>query len=396
MENEIETTPLEESGETSVDKNVEVVKRFKKCYKEFIRDFCKSFPEYSNRAKEVYFNIDNWYEFISTFIENLEPHITSISKKDESIFLENRLTIIDGLDSEAIWRDTPKKNREVIWKYLHTLYILGITYKGEVGDLVKIIENINNLDNEDLISNLNNQAKIMVDMFKNISMNKNEEQPDESVDAEDNEDTEPKHEDKKGKGHTTGLEDMLQNSKIADLAKELSEEINLDDNFTDPSEIMNNLTGDPTKMFDLIKVIGGKIQNKISTGDLNESELLDEAQNMFLKISKNNNLFNNDIFKKMASTMSKGAGGAGGAGGMPDIANMASMMSGMFNDDSSRVDKRNDRLKKKLAEKKKFMESLEKKAQELNLNGESSSSSLHTPLLLDDSNRNSKKNNKKK
>ncbi|NDC42108.1 MAG: quinone-dependent dihydroorotate dehydrogenase, partial [Chitinophagia bacterium] len=38
------------SGRPLHQRSVEVVKRFKKCYKEFIRDFCKSFPEYSNRA----------------------------------------------------------------------------------------------------------------------------------------------------------------------------------------------------------------------------------------------------------------------------------------------------------------------------------------------------------
>ena len=341
------------------DKNKAVVKRFKKCYKEFIRDFCKAFPEHTNAAKEVYFNIDNWYEFISDFIKNLEPYILNISQKDDTIFIENKLTIIQNINSSDIWKNINTKNRDIIWKYMQTLYILGITYKGDMGDLSKIIENINNLDNEDLISNLNEQAKIMVDMFKNISLNNNAD----TVDSEEKEDT---TENSENSENAEKFEDMLQNSKIADLAKELSEEINLDDDFSDPADIMNKLTSDPTKMFDLIKVIGGKIQSKINTGDLNEGDLVNEAQNMFSKISSNNNIFNNDILKKMASSMAGGAGGSGG-GGMPNMANMAGMMGNLFNDDASRSSKRNERLKKKLDEKKQFMESLEKKAQELNL-----------------------------
>ena len=81
-----DVTEKNDDSKNHDDKYREVVKRFKKCYKEFIKDFCKSFPEYSNRAKEVYFNIDDWNSFISQFIEKLEPHIASISKKMKLYF----------------------------------------------------------------------------------------------------------------------------------------------------------------------------------------------------------------------------------------------------------------------------------------------------------------------
>ena len=129
----------EEDIKSPVNDKKFVVKRFKKCYKEFIRDFCKSFPEFSDKAKDCYINIDEWNDFISSFIDTLEPHILNISQKNESIFLENKLSIITNVDSSLIWKDSSSTNKEIIWKYMQTLYILGITYKGDYGDLTKII-----------------------------------------------------------------------------------------------------------------------------------------------------------------------------------------------------------------------------------------------------------------
>ena len=56
-----------------------------------LRDFSKSFPEYSEIAKDSYINVDDWYEFISKYIDSLEPYILNVSQKDDSIFIENKL-----------------------------------------------------------------------------------------------------------------------------------------------------------------------------------------------------------------------------------------------------------------------------------------------------------------
>jgi hypothetical protein len=356
---------VEEEQEVQQNVKKNIVKRFKKSYKEFIKDFSKSFPEHSEKAKDAYINIDNWYDFVLQFVKKMEPYILNISQKDESLFIDNKITIIENIESSLIWKDISLTNKEIIWKYLQTLYILGITYN-DGNSLNTILESINNINNQDSIENLNDQAKIIIDMFKNISLNENGENGESS-----------NKEESSGENFKDGLEDMLNNSKIANLAKELSEEIKIDGNLTDPAEIIGNLTNDPSKMFDLIKTIGGKIQDKISTGSLSEGDLINEAQTMFSKLS-NGNMFNNDILKNMAK----------GMGGMN--------FGNMFNDDKNRANKNSERLKKKLEEKKKFMERLEKQQKELENNNSEDKNKIIDEIENNNNNNNIKKKKNKK
>ena len=66
---------------------------------------------------------------------------------------------------------------------------------------------------------------------------------------------------------------------------------------------------DESGIFNLVKDITGKIQNKISSGDLNEDQLLKEAQNMMKSFS---------------------GGGSGGLGNLPGMGENFNPMS-MFN-----------------------------------------------------------------
>ena len=47
---------------------------------------------------------------------------------------------------------------------------------------------------------------------------------------------------------------------------------------------MKNMLKNPTKLFDLIKNIGGKLENKIKSGEVKESELLEEATELLSKM----------------------------------------------------------------------------------------------------------------
>ena len=54
------------------------------------------------------------------------------------------------------------------------------------------------------------------------------------------------------------------------------------------------MTGDnPMKFMNLIQTVGSKIQNKVSSGELNQEKLLEEAQNMMGMLTNNNPLLNN-------------------------------------------------------------------------------------------------------
>jgi len=134
---------------------------------------------------------------------------------------------------------------------------------------------------------------------------------------------------------------ILENSKIGNLAKEISEEIDLSNIKVDkPEDLIGSLLSGDGALNNIIGKVGNKIQSKIQSGEIKHEELLSDAFSMLNMLNKN------------------GAGGAGGAnlGGMGAFMNnpmfaqmMKSMQSGMFtpNHEQSRASATKDRLKKK-------------------------------------------------
>lgn len=69
----------------------------------------------------------------------------------------------------------------------------------------------------------------------------------------------------------------MMSGKIGSLAKEIAEGTI----GSEPQEeMLKNMLNNPTKMFDLMNNVGDTISNKIKSGQLKESELLEEASEM--------------------------------------------------------------------------------------------------------------------
>ena len=127
----------------------------------------------------------------------------------------------------------------------------------------------------------------------------------------------------------------LGNSKIGQLAKEISESIDVSNIKVDsPDDIMklmdfsssNNLIGD------IIKKASSKVQEKMANGQLKQEDLLSEAMNMM-------------------SMFGKGAGG-GGAGGNP-MGGIFDMMSAFSGNPMMRKASTKERLRQKVESRKK-------------------------------------------
>ena len=134
--------------------------------------------------------------------------------------------------------------------------------------------------------------------------------------------------------------EMAKNSKIASLAKEISEEIDISSiNIEKPEDIMKlmDFSGDNNVMGNIIKKVSSKISDKINSGDLKQDDLLGEAMNMM--------------------SMMGGKGGMGGLGDMLNNPMIAELMKSMKKgkpmqtrqDVVSKASAR-DRLRKKLDE----------------------------------------------
>jgi hypothetical protein len=118
--------------------------------------------------------------------------------------------------------------------------------------------------------------------------------------------------------HITG---ML-NGKLGQLAREIAEEtannLNMDmENVTDMKDVFQNLIKNPTKLMGLVKTVGDKLDSRIKSGDIKESELISEATEMMNKMKNMPGMGNlQSMLNKMGMGNLSGLGGKLNTGAM--------------------------------------------------------------------------------
>jgi len=138
--------------------------------------------------------------------------------------------------------------------------------------------------------------------------------------------------------------EVLKNTKIGSLAKEISDEIDLSSLKIDkPEDLLNpsNL-GNNNVLTNIISKVGNKIHEKIDRGEIKHEELMSEAINMLGMLGKSGDpmagsFLNNPLFKDVMKNM----------GNLSGLANMAK------NSDKTKSASVRDRLRKKLEDKEK-------------------------------------------
>jgi hypothetical protein len=122
------------------------------------------------------------------------------------------------------------------------------------------------------------------------------------------------------------------NGKIGKLAKEIAEEtaadLNLDmENETSMKGIFQQLLKNPGKLSGIIKSVGSKLDSKLKSGELKESEIMQEASELMSKMKSMpgmNNLAS--MLSKMGMNVPGGMGGGGGGGGKVNFGAMQSQL----------------------------------------------------------------------
>ena len=318
-----------------------IPEEFPKIIKDFVCDIKTTFPEFKDLIEkwwkdESFFNyIEDVEERNKAFIEAEKKTIAFLfdfcQKKFPSRFFEilyqNEDMFKDDstLDTEflphihfkTLWKlDISQKTRETIWKYLQLILfcIIGTIENREAfGDTAKLFEAINADDFKDKLQETLSQ---MQDLF---NMTGDEECPELTPNI--NMDNLPKAEDINE--HISGLLD----GKLGKLAKEIAEEtaadLNLDlEGITDMKDVFNKLIKNPSKLMNLVKDVGGKLDSRIKSGEIKESELMEEASQLMNKMKNMPGMGN---IQSMLSKM--GMGGMGGMAGMGGKMNMGAMQS---------------------------------------------------------------------
>lgn len=307
----------------------EIPEEFCKVTKDFINDLKTTFPEYCPlidkwwKEKSHFENITNENEREDAFRlaqeksikmlfdfcqKKLPPRFFDILYQNEDLFKEDSeldTEFLPNIHFKNLWHcEITPKTRETIWKYLQLILfsIIGtLNDKEAFGDTAKLFEAINIEDFKNKLEETLSHMQGLFDMSNN-SADPNGDGSSFGINMENMPNADDIH------SHITGMLD----GKLGQLAKEIAEEtasnLNLDmENIGDMKDIFQSLIKNPTKLMGLVKTVGDKLDTKIKSGEIKESELISEATEMMNKMK------NMPGMENIQSLLSKmGLGGMGG------------------------------------------------------------------------------------
>lgn len=335
--------------------------------------------------------------------------------QNDDIFKEDSETntrFLPAVDFRLLYHceGVTQTTRGAIWKYLQLILMTilnSVRDKSAFGDAANIFEGVNE---EELQEKLNSTLEEIGDFFKNLGAEEGEEGGATSASASasqedfakrfadmaaaagasgenpfasgDGSSGMPNMEEfksmfEKMAGSTpdaNGQEDMpnandlhehlkgLFDGKIGSLAKELAEEITQDvetmfeadgsaKDVRSTGDLIQKIIKNPKKVMGLMKTIGGKLQQKMKSGEISEEEIMKEAGELMGKMKGMKGMGPmNDMFKNLAKGMMGGKGA--GAGGI----NMGALNS------MQRQMAMKERMRAKMEEKKEQQKHIERSA----------------------------------
>ena len=299
---------------------LQVPEEFIKVIRDFVGDLKVTFPEYNLfiqrwwKGKEHFDYIEEeedrrlaieksekkCAEIIFEFCQKkIPPRFFDILYQNEDIFKEDSdldTEFLPQIHFKNLWQcDISDKTRETIWKYLQliTFSIVGtLENKEAFGDTAKLFEAINEDEFKGKLEETLSQMKNLFDSSGNFS---------EGLNSDDIPDPNKLQE------HITGMLD----GKLGQLAREIAEEtaadLNMDfENTTDMKDVFQKLVKNPTKLMGLVKSVGDKLDKKMKSGEIKESELMKEATDIMNKMKNMPGMGN---IQSMLSKMGLGGGG---------------------------------------------------------------------------------------
>ncbi len=316
--------------------------------RDFVRDIQVTFPEYKELLGDYYQDIlveesQNTDKHVKRFMRKMREFKTEISTKSADLYKEP-IFILKNLDFKILFESTELSddNREKMWDYIQTLFVLGESIINDSERVKKLVKNFKRLRNPDVTGNSESTEEVAganAASNNEATREATREADDEAADEEDEHILNMLKNLSERKTNKPLDENMFENGMIGKLAQELSEELdiekmglNISEDGNVDSVFSNLLSGDnPMKFMNLIQTVGQKIQNKMETNGLDQDALVNEATSMMSNLQGSNSLFDN---------LMKQAGNLGGA------------QSNRQGKQQSSGNATRDRLRKKLEEKK--------------------------------------------
>jgi len=289
---------------------IKVPEEFYKMINDFVIDILTTFPEYAGIVSR-WWNPTNpdkkEAECSSVFrhcVKVFPERFFDILYKNQEMFNENseeNTEFLPGIVFKLLWSDNiSNATRDTIWKYLQLVLfsVIGSVHtSSELGDTAKLFEAINE---DELKNKLQETFENMQNLF-DTNLN-----TDNSTDAKSNGDSEDASSNPNANANASSspninMENMptteqihehinsMMGGKLGKLAMELAEEtaqdLNLDLNETkDAKDVFQKLFKNPGKTMGMVTNIGNKIDEKIKSGEIKESELMSEGMDLLNKM----------------------------------------------------------------------------------------------------------------
>jgi hypothetical protein len=275
--------------------------------KDFLGDILRTFPEFTEKItlgeKNILNDINNeetkkLYDYCC---KTYPTRFFDILYKNEDLFIENNeknCFFLPNIDFKLIWKeDLGDKTKDIIWKYLQLILFSissSLTESDCFGPTAKLFEAI---DENELKEKLSETIEEMSNMFdiSNIDLDEIKKETEKQFTSDDLPNPEDLQE------HISGL----LNGKLGRLAAEIAEEtaagLNIDmENVDSVGDVFQTLFKNPGNLMNMVKKVGSKLDEKMKSGELKESELMQEATELMEKMKSMPGMKQMDsIFNKM-------------------------------------------------------------------------------------------------
>ena len=282
-------------NETTV-KPLVLPEEFVKVMRNFVSDMKTTFPEFVplinkwwsvNKEEEGLEGTEEEIKRLFNFCVKKYPisffHIlyqkNEIFDEDSNVDTE----FLPNIHFKNLWHfDISDNTRSVLWKYLQLILfsVTGALKNGpDFGDTEKMFEAVNN---SEFNSTLQESIQKIQEMFSNIDATNASSKEDETEKSKEPTNTQmPFANESDIHGHIHNLLDGKLGRLAREIAEETAGELNTDmQNMTDMKDVFSNLIGNPTKLMGLVKNVGEKLDNKMKSGEMKQSEMFEEATNI--------------------------------------------------------------------------------------------------------------------
>jgi len=310
---------------------------FVKVMQDFLGDMLNTFPEYKESLDErLQALLDGETE--GERIDNLFIHCKEVYPErffdllyhNEDIFKDKAINtnFLPGIDFADAWiQDLSDSTRTVIWKYLQLVMFSVVAQENDssnFGDTARLFEAI---DEDELKKKLEETMSQMAGIFDGSGV----EAAFSGKEGEDFPNPEDIH---------SHLSEMME-GKLGKLAAEITEQtLNEMDpelaDMTDVGDVFQKLFKNPGKLMTMVKKVGEALDAKLKSGEIKESELMEEAADFMAKMKDMPGMKN---MQQMFGKMGMPTGGAN--------VNMGAMQGKMRQ--NIRVAKQKERMRAKLA-----------------------------------------------